>query len=84
MILFSIFKCMGKDIPKDAQCSEYKIYHISKTKNLTKKIILQKNDRNVISNIPYKFDHFEESWIFRCPKPRLLDARGTQTRYDVI
>ena len=37
---------------------KYKMDHVSKTKNRTKKVIYAKNERQINSNLPFKFGHF--------------------------
>ena len=41
---------------------KYKIDHISKTKNRTKKIIYAKNERQLNSNLPCKLAPFGRPW----------------------
>ena len=56
----------------------------SKTKNCTIKIIcLQKMSATSIPFYPANLVTFVESWIFEWPNAP-FDARGAQTRYDVI
>ena len=43
-----------------------------------------KNERQINSNLPSKISHFWRKFNFWAPKTPLLDARGAQTRYDVI
>ena len=57
------------------------IYHISKNKNRTKKIIYAKNERQINSNKPCKYGHF---WIKLNFWGAIWVRLGAQTRYDVI
>ena len=69
---------------KTFQQKKYKIDHISKGKDRTKKVIYAKNERQINSNLPWKFDHFWRNLNFWAPKTPLLNARSAQTRCEIL
>ena len=59
------------------------VFHIFKYLEISWRLVLQKNKRQISSNIPCKFGHFWRKFNFLAPKTSLLDARSAETRYVI-